>query len=383
MNRAFNNKINILFVIVQMDIMGGSERLVHNLSLRLDPNIFNPSVLWFYGDSVLDDFSKLKIPLHHVPKVKRFDISTMRRIANITNENNIHIVNAHHFISMFYSFYACKIKNNAKLIYTEHSKLDFEQIKWIWRRIGKYLLNNLDSVVGVSAEVTEFIKNTFKLHSSKSLIIKNGVDLHAFSRINEIKNIRQGLDIENNYKIIGMVANLRKIKNHIFLLKAFEALLYEIENVKLLLIGQSFTNDNENSESEIHNFINKKGLDNKVLLLGFRSDIPELLNIMDIFCLTSFKEGLPISLIEAMAVGLPVVGTDVEGIRDVIVPNRNGFLVQLGDVTGLKGVLINLLQNEELRNKMGQESLSLAKQYYSLDHCVNQYQDLFMSVMNK
>ena len=84
-----------------------------------------------------------------------------------------------------------------------------------------------------------------------------------------------------------------------------------------------------------------------------------------------------------MAAGLPVVGTDVEGIRDVIVPNRNGFLVQLGDVTGLKGVLINLLQNEELRNKMGQESLFLAKQYYSLDHCINQYQDLFMSVMNK
>jgi len=180
-----------------------------------------------------------------------------------------------------------------------------------------------------------------------------------------------------------MVANLRKIKNHIFLLKAFEALLYEIKNVKLLLIGQGFTNDNETSESEIRNFVSNNCLENRVLLLGYRSDIPELLNIIDIVCLTSFKEGLPISLIEAMAAGLPIVGTDVDGIRNVIVPNRNGFLVQLGDITGLKNVLVNLLQNKELRNKMGQESLALAKQMYSLDQCINQYQGLFISIMNK
>jgi glycosyltransferase involved in cell wall biosynthesis len=97
--------------------------------------------------------------------------------------------------------------------------------------------------------------------------------------------------------------------------------------------------DAENSEPEIRSYIKEKGLENDLLLLGYRSDIPEILSIMDIFCLTSFKEGMPLSLIEAMAAGLPVIGTDVEGIRDVIVQDRNGFLIDLDDISGMKNIL--------------------------------------------
>ena len=363
--------------------IGGSERLVHNIALNIDRKLFNPSIAWFYGNSILDEFSALGIPLYHIPKLKRIDLFTMRKIANIIKKNNIHIVNAHHFMSMVYAFYGCKIINNIKLIYTEHSKVGFEKISWKWRLIGSYLLNRCDFTVGVNEVIVNFLKNKFKLPLSKGLIIKNGVDLHQFSAQNGKMKKKIELGIDNNCRVIGIVANLRKVKNHIFLIKAFDAVLKEVKNVKLLLIGQGFDNDSNNSETLIRNFINKKGLDNKVILLGFRSDIPEVLNIMDIFCLTSLKEGLPISIIEAMGAGLPLVGTDVEGIRDVIVPNRNGFLVQLGDIKGLKNVLVNLLQNEDLRKKMGQESLSMAKQRYSLDQCINQYQNLFISIMNK
>ena len=383
MKKTLSGKINILFVIVQMDIMGGSERLVHNLARGLDRNFFDPSIAWFFCDKPLKEFKALDIPLFHVPKIKRIDFSSMRKLARIIKDNQIHVVNAHHFMSMVYAFYGCKIKNNIKLIYTEHSKWELEHITWKWRRMGNYLLNHLDGTVGVSAEVAKFIKETFRCHPSKVHIIQNGVDERAFGR-NIINNEqRWKLGIGNSDKIIGMVANLKKVKNHLFLLKAFSELLKEDRQVKLLLIGQGLEGDNENTESEIRDFINNNGLNKSVLLLGFRSDIPDLLNIMDVFCLTSFKEGLPISLIEAMAAGLPVVGTDVEGIRDVIVQNKNGFLVQAGDVTGLKKVLSSLLQNESLRAKMGQESKSLVNRIYSLDRCINQYQDLFMSTMNK
>jgi glycosyltransferase involved in cell wall biosynthesis len=102
---------------------------------------------------------------------------------------------------------------------------------------------------------------------------------------------------------------------------------------------------------------------------------------MDIFCLTSWKEGLPISLIEAMASGLPAVGTDVEGIRDIIIPGRNGFLVKPGDVKGLKEALSTLMRDNSLRLRLGAESRFLARNAYSLQQCVNQYQELFMSVL--
>ena len=78
---------------------------------------------------------------------------------------------------MVYSFYGCKIKNNCKLIYTEHAKSEVDKISWRWQKIGGYLLNRSDAAVGVTGEVSEAIHNKFKLHSSKVFTIKNGVDL--------------------------------------------------------------------------------------------------------------------------------------------------------------------------------------------------------------
>ena len=287
-------KINILFMMMQME-MGGAERLIHNLALKIDRTLFRPSIAWFFGDRVLREFKDLGIPLYHIPKIKRFDFSTMQTLGMIIRENNIHIINAHHFMSMVYSFYGCKIKNHRKLIYTEHSKWEIEQIPWKWRKIGSYLLKHSDGAVGINSEVTKLMKNAFKLFPSKAITIMNGVNLKSFASNNKNSKLRTELGIAKNVKIIGMIANLKKIKNHIFLLKAFAELVKEYKNVKLLLIGQGFDGDKENSEAEIQHFINNQGLKNSVMLLGYRSDISSLLEIMDIFCLTSFKEGLPIS----------------------------------------------------------------------------------------
>ncbi|MFZ3091289.1 MAG: glycosyltransferase [Nitrospirota bacterium] len=361
---------------------GGSERLVDNLALKLDRGIFNPSIAYFFDDAVSKEFNGQDLKLYHVPKTKRFDISTMLKLSGLIKENNIHVVNAHHFMPMVYSFYGCKIKNNCKLIYTEHSIWEIERIPWKWRKAGDYLLSRSDGVVGVSEEVTEAIQNKFKLHSSRVFTIKNGVDLNAYRSSNNKEELRKELGIAEDEKVIGIVANLKRIKNHILLLKAFDELVKNYMKVKLLLIGQGFENDPENTEAELRIFVDKNGLKEKVLFLGYRSDIPDLLNIMDIFCLTSFNEGLPISLIEAMAAGLPIVGTDVEGIRDTILHDKNGFLVKTDDIQGLKNVLYMLLKDESLRQRCGMKSRLLSKEY-SLEQCVNEYQDLFLTTANK
>jgi glycosyltransferase involved in cell wall biosynthesis len=367
--------------MLQME-MGGAERLVYNLARKLDRNLFNPSIAWFFGDRILKEFKALDIPLYHIPKVKRVDFSAMRKLGEIIKNNNIHVVNAHHFMSMVYAFYGSKIKNRSKLIYTEHSESDIEQITWKWKKIGRYLLLRADASVGVSATVSRRIDKDFRTDHLKTFTIQNGVNLEAFANSNDKTAFRKELGLSTHDQIIGVVANFRKVKNHIFLLKAFSELIKEYRDVKLLLIGQGFTSDLENSEQEIRDFVKGKDLIKDVLLLGYRSDIPRLLRNIDVFCLTSFKEGLPISLLEAMATGLPAVGTDVEGIRDVIIPKKNGFLVSIDDVDGLKESLLVLLKDKTLRRNMGEESKSMAINNYSLDRCVQLYQDLFMTIVN-
>lgn len=364
--------------------MGGSERLVYNLAKKLDRELFNPSIAWFLGDRILKDFYELGIPLYHVPKIKRFDISTMRKLGKIIKDNNIHIINAHHFMSLAYSFYGCKIKHHRKLIYTEHSEWEIQKLPLSWTKIGSFLLKYTDCAVGVNSNIEKLIQRKFKTDHTKTITIYNGVDIEEIYSSDKKLTLRKELNISENDKIIGIVANFRKIKNHIFLLKTFKQLLKSYNHVRLLLIGQGFKGDTDNSEQEIRNFIKEEGLGINVSLLGYRSDIPDFLKIMDIFCLTSYKEGLPISLLEAMAAGLPVVGTDVEGIRDVIIPNKNGFLVQINDIEEMKNVLYTLLQDESLRYKFGKESIFMVKKKYALQHCVNRYQDLILSkIKNK
>ena len=375
------NKINVLFIMMQME-MGGSERLVHNLALKLDRNIFNPSIAWFFGDRVMKEFQDLNVPLYHVPKVKRIDFNAMAKVREIIQDNNIHIVNAHHFMSMVYAFYGCKIKNRSKLVYTEHSEWEIEKISWKWSKMGAHLINRIDRAVGISSAVSKKIQNKFGTYDGKVFTIQNGVNLEAFDNHNGKSVLRKELGLAEDERIIGTVANLKKVKNHIFLLKAFNELIKDCKNTKLLLIGQGFKNDPDNSELEIRKFVEEKNLNDKIVFLGYRSDIPQLLSIMDIFCLTSFKEGLPISLIEAMAAGLPVVGTDVDGIRDVITPDKNGFLVKIGDVPSLKNSLNALIQDESLRRTFGRESRIAAEERYSLGRCILQYQDLFLSVVH-
>ena len=374
-------RINVLFVMLQMK-MGGAERLIHNLISKIDRSLFNPSVAWFIGEHPLNEFQDLEIPLYFIPKIKSIDFAAMRKLASIIQKHNIHIVNAHHFMPFVYSYYGSKVRGRAKLIYTEHSEWEIEKTSLFWMKMGHYLLNYADGAVGVSKAVARQIRFKFNLEESKAIIIYNGVNIDDAGKKDDINDVRTSLKIESNDKVIGIVANYRKNKNHIFLLRAFNELLKHYSNVKLLLIGQGFVGDPENSESEIIQFIADQNLSSKVFVLGYRSNVPELLRVMDIFCLISFKEGLPLGLIEAMASGLPVIGTNVEGIQDIIMPNKNGLLVRIGDVEGLKTALLTLIQNESLMHRMGLESKKLVADNYSLKHCIKQYQDLFMDVMD-
>ncbi len=373
-------KINVLFIIVQME-MGGAERLVHTLASRLDRTRFNPSVAWFNGDEPLKEFSDLEIPLYHVPKIKRFDPATMRQLSRIIKDNGIHIVNAHHFMPMVYAFYGSKLKKQAQLFCTMHSEWECDELSWKWKKAGGALLKRSDGVICVTANVARSAQRVFNLPISKTFTIENGVDIAAPSSCALRAEARKTLGLHGNEKAIGIVANLKKVKNHIFLLRAFDALVKERPDARLVIMGQGFTGEADNTEDELMAFIREQGITDKVLMTGYRPDVPALLAGLDIFCLCSRKEGLPISLIEAMAAGLPTVGADVEGIRDVIRHGKDGLLVPLDDVGALKNSLLALIADDNLRRDIGIEAMKTVRERYTLRRCLDKYEELFSNAV--
>ena len=121
--------------------------------------------------------------------------------------------------------------------------------------------------------------------------------------------------------MIGCVARLEVMKGHEYLLRAFEIINRKYRQTRLILIGDG------PARQEIENLIKELQLETKVVLAGFRHDVPKLLKIMDLFVSASLKEGMPYTLIEALAAGVPVVATDVIGNRDVVGDGKEGFLV--------------------------------------------------------
>ncbi len=372
-------KVNILFIMPVMG-MGGSERLVHNLVLRLDRDRFNPSVAWLTGGEALQEFADLRVPLHYVPKTKRVDFSTMRNIARIIRMENIDVVNAQHFMPAVYSYYGCKVAAKKALVFTAHSRWEVEETSFKWRVAGGFLLRRFDTSVGVAPEVSTAIQNVFNMGAHQTTTIENGVDTELFGREKDVQGLRDSLGLSDRDIVIGIVANLKAVKNHKFLLQAFNEVAAEIKNAKLLLVGQGFAGESDNTEDDLRQFVNNHRLAERVLFLGYRTDIPELLQVMNVFCLTSLREGLPIGLVEAMVTGLPVIGTNVEGIRDVITSDVDGILVELGDVTALKDALTRLVRDLRWRAELGYAARKKAVEKYSLQRCVREYEQLFSSL---
>ena len=358
--------------------MGGSERLIYNLVRNLDRRVFDPSIAWLVNERPLKEFEELGVPLHYVAKAKRIDLGAMRQFAAIVQTQRIDVVNAHHFMPFFYAYYGSKFAGRARLVYTEHSEADVLAAGGKWRTIGGFLLRRTDAAIGVSDKVSSTLRTHFDLGAETVHTIENGVDVEMFGgNPTQRDRLRAELGFTSHDLIVGHVANFRRNKNHLFLLRAFRDLVRQRPNTKLVFIGQGAEGDAENSEPAVRQFVEAEGLRDSVHVLGYRSNVQDLLQALDVICLVSYKEGLPLSLIEAMASGLPVVGTDIEGIRGVVQRELNGVLVAPDDDAALTAALDRLLSDEALRHRMGQASRRIAHEKYSLSRCLRETQDLF------
>ena len=188
----------------------------------------------------------------------------------------------------------------------------------------------------------------------------------------EKKELRQSLNIDDDQCVISYVAELNDNKNHMFLLKNWNEIKAAAPNGHLLIIGagpnQPIYEEYilENQLQDIH-------------FLGYRKDVDKLLQISDIITLLSHREGLPKSIMEGMANGLPSVVTNTRGLTDLINHEVNGYVVNKGDDKNLIRYFVELINDETLRRKLGENSRLLVKDF-SLDSVVKDYEKVYDSI---
>ncbi len=364
----------VMFFIPQLGT-GGSERLVLDIADRIDGDLFKPIILTLKVDSVLPSQLKNKnIEIITVNKNRRFlDFGLMFRIHNIMRERHVDVVNTHHTFALVYAFLGAKICAHRKLYHTVHSRWEIEANSSFWRCVERTLLRYVDGAIAVSEEVRAGLKQVLKVPHSRIHLMLNAIDIEKFSS-NDDESMRCKLGIKEREKVIGCVGNFRSEKNHLLLIEAFALLLKSTPEARLILVGsEDFPG---NTGSSVRALISELGVDDKVSFLGARDDVDRIYPVFDVYCLPSKMEGLPLSPLEAMASGVPVVGTDVMGIREIIRDNENGFLVPANDGQALADGLYSAL-NGVNKASIIESARIYVEEMHSLERILPSYMSLF------
>jgi glycosyltransferase involved in cell wall biosynthesis len=283
------------------------------------------------------------------------------------------LIHVHTPVASFLVRYSAKKNNQKNIIYTAHGFHFFKGspiLNWlIYYNIEKLARRWTDGLIVINKE--DYI-NGLKLgyKESKNIFITNGVGVSVdhFKKSSN-SGIRDELKIPNQDIVITSVAELNSNKNHRFLLKNWKSLYEKNPNIHFLLVGTG------ELEEELKNYVNENQLKN-IYFLGFRIDIPDILNDTDIFTLLSKREGLPKCIMEAMANSKPSIVTNVRGSRDLIFNGKSGFIIELDDNNALIESFLKLTNNPQLRLKMGLQAAENVK-IYDLNNVKNEYKNIY------
>lgn len=223
----------------------------------------------------------------------------------------------------------------------------------------------------------ELCESVYGFDKLKFRTIHNGIDIDYFSH-DEYKGSDEFscLERKDNFTIVN-VASLKLIKDHLTLLKAVKALDKKYKNWNLIIIGADY----EENLKEYHKFVYQIGLNSKISFMGTVDDVRQYLAIADVFVLSSLTEALPVSVIEAIAMSVPCIVTDVGGNCDIITHGENGFIVQPKDYNAIAEYLFFLIKNSLIRQEMKLKAREKAVKFFNKDKMIQKYIELYEEII--
>jgi glycosyltransferase involved in cell wall biosynthesis len=220
-------------------------------------------------------------------------------------------------------------------------------------------------VIAISEAVKKHLSEDFKVDPGDICVIPNGIDVERF-QVKIKKDFGLGAG-----PVVGIIARLSDVKGHVYLIRAMQEVLTKIPSAKLLIVGDG------KMKEELVGLVERLGLIKSVFFVPSLRDTREALSLMDVFVLPSLKEGLGLSLMEAMAAGLAVIGSDVGGIKNLIQNGNNGILAQAQDVGGLSKAILELLQDQNKREYLGNNAREFIRGNFALGKMIAQTQEVY------
>ncbi|WP_406695901.1 glycosyltransferase [Singulisphaera sp. Ch08] len=322
-----------------------------------------------------DDFE-----VHVLARRPGIDWRCARSLTNLLHCERVDVVHAHQYGPFFYSALARQFGVRVPIVLTEHGREFPDNTSRTHHIANRLLLRRHDRVAGVGSEVRRGLIDKEGFPAGRVEVIYNGIDLSPYEgAVSDREVVRRELGVAPGDLLIAQIARLVAIKDHATAVRTLEQLvrIQSARNARLVIVG-------DGPEAErIRAIIRDRGLDPHVLMLGRRQDVPRLLRAADLALLTSLSEGIPLSLIEAMAAGLPVVATRVGGVSEVVEEGRTGFLAPSGDHEALADHLLRLAEDQELCTRMGRAGRTRAWERFSEDRMVAEYEQIYREIAGR
>jgi glycosyltransferase involved in cell wall biosynthesis len=381
------DKIRIVFLLGTLEL-GGTERQFLELVRRLNRDRFDLRVLAFHCQGNVRtaieachipftclNFSGLKGKFRPESYLQLYRL--IRDMVQYFKQEHPQIVQSFLYWTNIYGSLAAKIAGVPIIITGRRATMEEKYKTWF----GQWLQNfsNLwaTAIITNSAAVRdECLQRDAFVTKHKIQVIYNGIDVNCYVATHDPITTKQHLYIPEHVQIVGIIASLQPRKGHRDFLRAAVRVLQTCPNTVFLIIGRD-----DGSRSELEAFTETLGIRDTVIFTGERSDIPDMLAMLDVQVSSSFIEGVSNALLEGMAAGKPIVATAMAGNPEIVAPGQTGFLVPPSDPDALAEAIIRLLTNRELRMQMGMMGRQRVETIFRMQQMVQQTEALYQKLV--
>jgi glycosyltransferase involved in cell wall biosynthesis len=363
--------IRVMFVTSRMCI-GGEEMLLVELIRRLDRSRFAPELCCLKFRGELGEKLANEIPVWSNLLACKWDFRVWGRLTQLLRRRRIDAV-----ITvgtggdrMFWGRLAALRAGVPVIMSAIHSTGWPTRIEWLNRKLATVT----DAFIAVANLQRQYLVQHAGCPPEKMHVIPNGVDTRRFQPRRRNDNLAEQLGIPASAPVAGVVAEMRPEKNLSLWLQAAVEVRKQVPTAHFLIVGDGQQRD------ALETMARQLRIERYTHFAGRRRDVPELLALMDVFVLSSTMEANPVSILEAMAGGKPVVSTDVGSISEAVVEARTGYLVASDDCDALAGRIAHLLMNHAEATGMGQEGRRRIVDRFSVEQMVRGYEDLIATI---
>ncbi len=365
--------VGVAQVVHSLEI-GGMERVALHLATHLNRQKYHPLIVCL---TVAGDFGVLAkqagVEVIAMGKQPGVDLKLPFKLAKVFQEKGVRIIHAHNSGPWFSGGLASLVGGKAKVVVTDHSRSYPERIRV---RLIEWALHHKAKIVSVSQDNKRQMAENLWIPEEKIHVIHNGVAPVAMPSNEKRESLMKEMGVDEDHFVFLFVARFEKQKGMPYLIEAAAKLKDKYPRMRIILLGKG------SFESQLPDLLKKNGLEKQIIVAGFRLDVTDFFSIGDCLLVSSLWEGLPMSILEAISAGLPVVSTNVGDVSSAVSDSENGFLVKPQDADALAGAMENIMRQKtsEMENFQA-ASRRIFNERFHVDVMVRQYERLYEDML--